>query len=111
MDSPLAHVSRSEMTPYFFFLDFFACLPVAVLLVMLLLRVVAPGIPAPGDRDISFDEADGGGFGTMVSPWGVPACAKALTDVNDNRAAVTRIFFVLISVSPVKGGKAIAGRR
>lgn len=104
-DLPLAHVPRSKLTPYFFFLDFFACLAVAALLVMLLLRVVAPGMPAPGDRDISFDEADGGGFGTIVSPWGVPAWAKALTDVNDNRAAVTRVFFIFIFVSPMKAAR------
>jgi hypothetical protein len=51
-----------------FFLCFFACLPLAEPVVMLLLLVVAPGIPAPGDFDISFDDADAGGFGTFVSP-------------------------------------------
>jgi hypothetical protein len=92
-----------------FFLCFFACLPVAAPVVMLLLSVFALGMPAPGDRDMSFDDAEGGGFGTMVSPWGVPAWANALAGRIDNKAAVTRSFF--ISMSPVEGGKPITGQR
>lgn len=92
-----------------FFLCFFACLPVAAPVVMLLLSVVAFGIPAPGDFDISFDDADEGGFGTIVLPCGVPAWANALAGNIDNKAAVTRIFFM--SMSPVEGGKPITGQR
>jgi len=51
-----------------FFLCFFACLPVEVPVVMPLLLLVAPGMPAPGEFDMSFDDADAGGFGTLVLP-------------------------------------------
>ncbi|WP_048756084.1 hypothetical protein [Afipia felis] len=113
IDPAAESLKRSAHMPFagvlLFFLCFFACLPVAAPVVMLLLSVFAFGMPAPGDRDMSFDDAEGGGFGTIVSPWGVPAWANALAGANDNRVAAIKSFFIFMS--PVEGGKPITGQR
>lgn len=59
-----------HMRSSFFFVCFFMCLcgAVAAPVVIPLLLMLAWGMPAPGDLDMSFDEPAAGGFGTIVSP-------------------------------------------